>query len=359
MEPLSQNGVKHRTSSRSNQLTIPEIDPAFFNAGASFKENIKNTTQICLYLKVHGTALQNINLMGLRLDYTLIHLDSNITSLNLMDCIDVNDDTFEQLKRFTKLNHLNLSWCDEITDEGLQNYLPFAENLTRLDLSCCNGITNAGIRPLQMLKNLTQLDLSDNSNITDDGVGHLITIANLNNLNLEGLKKITNVSLQYLCQLTNLSTLNLKGLTKITNEGLKHLGQLTNLTNLNLSANDKITDKGIAHLKTLTKLIGLDLLRCTQVSENVIDHLKEFTMLDTLKLSILLEWDFSVPMNFQKAKQVETFMKLKINAIGNHFLKTLPNLSELNISECKSKYRIPSQFRTRDMDKLNFEFKKN
>ena len=106
---------------------------------------------------------------------------------------------------------LRVSWCDNITHEGLK-YVP---NLTYLKLQDFNSITDKG---LKHVPKLTKLNLRGNENITDEGLKHV----------------------------PNLTYLYLTGNRNITNKGLKHL---SNLSELKLTANFIIDPETLSSVK--------------------------------------------------------------------------------------------------------------
>ena len=80
---------------------------------------------------------------------------------------EINDDAFGEL---TFLDYerttINLTWCDEITDNGLQ----YLVNCTNINLFDCRNITDNG---LQYLANCTTINLAYCRNITDNGLQYL------------------------------------------------------------------------------------------------------------------------------------------------------------------------------------------
>jgi hypothetical protein len=97
------------------------------------------------------------------------------------------------------------------------------QNLTTLNLSGCNNITDEGLQQLTQLKNLTTLDLSGCKQITDGGLNNLAQLTKLTTLDLCGCELITNAGLNNFAQLTKLTTLNLCNCYKITDAGFKSL----------------------------------------------------------------------------------------------------------------------------------------
>ncbi len=91
------------------------------------------------------------------------------------------------------LTYLNLSENRKITDDGLRQ-LKALPGLTGLNLSSC-GITNVGLGYLAVLTRLETLDLSFCNRITDAGLKSLRPLTRLAYLNVQGCVKMTNAGL--------------------------------------------------------------------------------------------------------------------------------------------------------------------
>ena len=85
----------------------------------------------------------------------------------------------------------------DITDAELAQLVAENPETTRLDLSDCDQITDAGLAHVAKLSNLTVLDLRGSS-ITDAGLAHLAKLANLTVLELSDCPKITNMGITVL-----------------------------------------------------------------------------------------------------------------------------------------------------------------
>jgi Leucine-rich repeat (LRR) protein len=156
---------------------------------------------------------------------------TNLTSLDLsFNDIITNDG----IKGLTKLTSLHLGMNKNITDNGIK----YLTNLISLDLDYNKIITDYGIKGLT---NLTSLDLDHNEFITDNGIKCLTKLIEFH---LGDNKIIGNNGIK---GLTNLTSLYLGWINEnITDDGIK---SLTNLTSLRLSHNNKITSKMITTLK--------------------------------------------------------------------------------------------------------------
>jgi len=156
-------------------------------------------------------------------------------------------------KRFTHLDQLDLSWCNNITDTGI-SHLSTLINLKKLNLRQCSNITDTGISHLSTLINLNQLDLVGCNRITDTGISHLSNLTNLNQLDLLGCYRITDIGISHLSTMIKLNQLSLQGCDNITDKGISHLSTLINLKELNLWGCRNITDRGISRLSILNNL---------------------------------------------------------------------------------------------------------
>jgi hypothetical protein len=170
---------------------------------------------------------------------------------------------------FPNLMGLTIESC---SDDYLVNLRVFT-NLTSLKLTYCCGITGAGLAHLSTLINLTTLSLSGDG-ITDAGLAHLSTLENLTNLDLSFCYNVTGAGLDHLSALTNLTNLNLSDCHRITDAGLDHLSTLTNLTDLNLTYSGNFTDAGLAHLSTLENLTRLNLTCCGEITDAGLEMLR-------------------------------------------------------------------------------------
>jgi eukaryotic-like serine/threonine-protein kinase len=83
---------------------------------------------------------------------------------------DVN--AIGDLAGLTTLRYLNLSFCNGVTDAGLARVAAFA-NLRQLFLRGCHNVTDAGLAHLRALTHLHSLELTDCTGLSDEGVAAL------------------------------------------------------------------------------------------------------------------------------------------------------------------------------------------
>ena len=101
----------------------------------------------------------------------------------------------DKKSRLKHLKSLDLSHT-EITDVGLRYIAQYLSQLTKLKLSKCWKISDAGLAQLSSLSTLTQLDISYCKMVTNQGLPHLSKCSTLVHLDCtntsvtnDGLKK--------------------------------------------------------------------------------------------------------------------------------------------------------------------------
>jgi len=155
-------------------VTMETIPIEMFYYICSFLDN-KDLCRLRLLSKEYNTFILNYSFNNdIRLETEkqyksfILYLKNNINKIKV--CIQlrsyyINSINFNsKLKYFKNCTILNLSYCHNITDEGLK----YLSNYTTLDLSCLK-ITDDG---LKYLSNCRSLKLY-NCNITDKGLKYL------------------------------------------------------------------------------------------------------------------------------------------------------------------------------------------
>lgn len=211
-----------------------------------------------------------------------------ITSLNLQNCVRINDVQLKEIQKFTELNYLNLknckissnsissilkscfkieklilTGCHQVNDSCLQTLStsPISTSLTHLNLSGCYEITTKGISYVSNCKNLDTIDLSytyiDDSglstlsngckllqgidltyclNLRDQGIQELAEkCCLLRDINLFGCKNITDISIESLSEsCLTLERVNISDCPHLTDAGIKTLVEKCPLNYLNI-----------------------------------------------------------------------------------------------------------------------------
>ena len=98
----------------------------------------------CLGLWVAATVGQFPWVIDLDLSRCDIGSLQRTTRLNVSECNDVTDAGLEHVAQLTQLSSLNLGSCRQITDTGLEHVAQLTQ-LSSLDLTCCYESTDTGL----------------------------------------------------------------------------------------------------------------------------------------------------------------------------------------------------------------------
>ena len=114
---------------------------------------------------------RNIDDRGVALLTQEIGARSWITFINLSENRKVTDEGVRLLAELKQITGLNLSSCS-LNDGGL-SYLSSLAHLQHLNLSFCNRITDVGLKHIRKLSRLTYLDLQGCVKVTQKGIALL------------------------------------------------------------------------------------------------------------------------------------------------------------------------------------------
>eukprot|EP01122_Echinamoeba_exundans_P008862 TRINITY_DN301_c0_g1_i2.p1 TRINITY_DN301_c0_g1~~TRINITY_DN301_c0_g1_i2.p1 ORF type:complete len:342 (+),score=16.46 TRINITY_DN301_c0_g1_i2:520-1545(+) len=168
----------------------------------------------------------------------------NLRTLNLHDCSSLTAKGFRSaLQPLTQLESINLTDTRVISRDSLPALTRLARSLRSLVLANCD-VTNPILKQLAELSELTRLDLSECHSVTDAAMDVFSHLPNLMDLTLTTLP-ITSVGLRNLSFCKNLEFLSLMGCEELTDDAMMHIAQLPRLRELNLWGCDKITDIGV------------------------------------------------------------------------------------------------------------------
>jgi internalin A len=200
----------------------------------------------------------------------------------------ISDRGMRALKTAPSIEELNLSFAEQITDEGAATVKNW-KHLRRLNLRGTK-ITDATLEFLSGAASLEWLDIGW-AQITDTGLDHLASLTNLRALTMGG-NKLTDTSLRFLRQLPQIEYLDLGGTQRtdsglwslqLTEAGMQAVASVTELRELRL-AGTAVTGKGLELLKPLAKLERLNLQGCRRLKDDSAAVLAGFKHLRTLDL---------------------------------------------------------------------------
>lgn len=198
-----------------------------------------------------------------------------LTGLDLSKCKGLKNIKSEMkpVASLDKLQTLSLRGT-KAGSKSLEALRSIKESLISLDLSGLS-ITDQGMEQVGKLCELTRLDLSWNNSVTNDGLKHLSGLR-LERLNLAGSHHITDAGLVHLRDLP-LTDLDLSCIS-ISDHGLSHLRNLTSLRKLKLSSSQHITNRGLECLSGLNNLAHLDLSKCNRITDKGLRHLEDLRL---------------------------------------------------------------------------------
>ena len=207
-------------------------DEDITDQGLEYLSELKLITSLQLYVP------ENISEDGLQ---KLLKKLPRLASLTL---IGLNFSTISFLKDIRSLTYLDLSWSEDLTDEGFEHILSLS-SLTYLDLSHCEHVADNGLRYIGQLESLTELVLWE-SYITDIGLKYISKLTNLVTLWLGNCFSIKLEGFKCLSVLKKLETLYLTGCQQVNDSWLQFMPK--SLTSLDLSVSHRITKRGVASL---------------------------------------------------------------------------------------------------------------
>lgn len=249
-------------------------------------------------------------------NFCLTEICKNMTDLRkliLTKCWMINDGGLKDVSRLSRLEVLDVSSCDRITDFGLLESLVKhgrkSLRMKELYLGLLPYMSILAIYRLsQQYDELEVLDLSGSSNsITDEALQMIFRYQlKLKYLNLDCCAKITDFGITGLTNdedsaygnfrayvqfnlnnLQELRYLNLGGCYNITDSSFINAFDLHHLKEINLSRCHNITELGIKHLcRKCPFLVSIDLSECLNVADSTVQLITKASFrLETLKLN--------------------------------------------------------------------------
>ena len=248
--------------------------------------------------------------------------------------IEVSDDTVEKLcKSCNILEKIDISECHKLSEKSISAIVQYTTKLRILKAAFCKYcINDKTLKYISSLDNLSVLDISYCSNVTDEGLIHFNTSKSiLNELYLNGLENISSIGVtsimnkslkklivleiascnpekfkidfcetMSLCPL--LEVLDISGMSNVNDEGLTFFYQMSkerekareectfeNLKELKLNLLDKITDDALLKIVAKNKKIDtLELIKCTNLTEvGILAAVKMLVCLKKLNLNLI------------------------------------------------------------------------
>jgi len=248
--------------------------------------------------------------------------------------IEVSDDTVEKLcKSCNILEKIDISECHKLTEKSIASIVQYASKLKILKAAFCKlCINDKTLKYISSLDNLSVLDVSYCLNVTDEGLMNFNSSKSIfNELYLNGLDNISSVgataimskSLKKLivleisscnpekfkidfCETMSLcpllEVLDISGMTNVNDEGLTFFYQMSkerekakeictfeNLRELKFNLLDKITDDALLKITAKNRKIDtLELIKCINLTEvGILATVKSLVCLKKLNLNLI------------------------------------------------------------------------
>jgi hypothetical protein len=261
-----------------------------------------------------------------------------MSSINVSACGLTDLALVDSFHRLSSLQTLNLSTKNQFSDVGLRSLLSsgnLSATLRYLDLEGISKLTDAICADLSQLLALEHLNISNCPQIGDDGVGCLTTLVNLQALNLSCLQKLTSLSAAHVSRLSKLQHLDMSMCPEVSDaDGFR---TLTDLRVLDLTR-CTISDSTVAAISRLQLLEELCLKDCTRLTDASVLHLSTCRHLRSLSLSNCCR--SMSDSTLSKLSRLSTLENLNLShaplsdATVQLFLSELPSLTELNVKWC-------------------------
>lgn len=181
----------------------------------------------------------------------------SLRELSLSKCGAV-DFSSKILAAFTQLESLNLSRCEELTD---QDFLGVAslQQLKTLQLYGCSRLTDGGLVQLAQLNRLERLLFPGGNRYGDPSIRTLCSIDSLRVLDLRHSRSISGVDLPNLVCMATLESLNLALCDQVEKSSLVGLSVAKSLKHLDLSGCKALTNVGRGLFTGMQSLVELEL----------------------------------------------------------------------------------------------------
>ena len=203
-----------------------------------------------------------------------------LRKINLSRC-QITDSSLDALSsRCQKIEELDISYCESITDASFRNIYGFEQHLEILNINQLPNITSTSLIHIAKCSKLKSLHVAGSKGLNDEV---LLAIAEgcplIKYLDLSECSSITPYGLHSSIRLlSTLRTLHLKSFLTITTESLAH----PYLEELDLSWSSNIQDCALEQIATnCPRLQRIILTRCTNITEKSVKNLlKTATLLN-------------------------------------------------------------------------------
>ncbi|PGH20416.1 SCF E3 ubiquitin ligase complex F-box protein grrA [Polytolypa hystricis UAMH7299] len=244
---------------------------------------LESLTDHSLYIVAENCPrLQGLNITGCDkiTDDSLIKVAESCRHLKRLKLNGVNLVTDRAIQAFAEncpsILEIDLHECKQITSSSVTSLLSTLRNLRELRLAHCSEITDAAFLNLPeriVFDSLRVLDLTACDNIGDDAVENIINSSpRLRNLVLAKCRLITDRAVFAICKLgKNIHYVHLGHCSNITDTAVSQLVKSCNrIRYIDLACCNRLTDASVQQLATLPKLRRIGLVKCQAITDRSI-----------------------------------------------------------------------------------------
>ncbi|WIA09588.1 hypothetical protein OEZ85_008980 [Tetradesmus obliquus] len=144
---------------------------------------------------------------------------SSLRSLSIISCQGFSGSGFSTWGGLQELTRLNLSGCGGVCDAGVAALARECKGLRELLLAGCRAVGDEGVRELRALRRLRRLNLTSNKNITHRSLAALLPgLRHLCHLTLDLCTGLGDAALPCLAAAPGLATADMRGCWQVTDE---------------------------------------------------------------------------------------------------------------------------------------------
>ena len=251
------------------------------------------------------------------------------------EIIGIKDNTFEYCKDLTAVD---LTDCDKLTEIGREAFC-VCSNLKNVNLTGCTEIKTIGQNAFKNCASLEGIDLSSCTKLTKLDLGG----AAIKNIVLSSCTELMEIGF---AECKDLESIDLSSCTKLAEIGQEAFSSCRKLKNINLTGCTEITSIGWRAFMGCNSLEGIDLSSCTKLAEIWQEAFSSCYKLKNVDLTGCTEIT-SIGWNaFEDCSSLEsidlssctklTKLDLGGTAIKNIDLSSCAELMDIGFAECKN-----------------------
>eukprot|EP00455_Lapot_gusevi_P013365 TRINITY_DN16497_c0_g2_i2.p1 TRINITY_DN16497_c0_g2~~TRINITY_DN16497_c0_g2_i2.p1 ORF type:complete len:339 (-),score=6.47 TRINITY_DN16497_c0_g2_i2:9-1025(-) len=229
----------------------------------SLSQFCPNLLEICLF------RCYRITDDGIRF---LVQGCPRLEMVNLQDVTLLTDTALQALGQLRNLRGLNVVFCRNLTDHGIEQLVCQQPELLALDVSDCVLMSDSMLRALNRhCTRLHSLGAGRCSHLTGEGLLEFVRAhPRLQLLHLDNILTVRDWMLAELanCCASTIQSLHVSGCYGITDDGIQFIAEhCPELVDLDVSDCDALTDSALNFLRRCTKLTELNLKGCLQLTQ--------------------------------------------------------------------------------------------